>query len=536
MPNKILKKISSICFSSSKKGSIVTTLGVVSATVGLAVMVGSYVLNSQKLSKVVSSESSSLLLNNLVLTRVAQAISSTAILCNHTTEMCYWNEDNTGMALENFGFIKNSSSSAKGEPMTLEVEVCLPEFKSTGVDLKSCENKVAKAELRIKNIEELIGQASEGTAGILSGKLDQTKSSSSSSTAKTLPALLEGSLGADGVDQDVYGILIKVSSTYVDFSQQQRNAEISGIVRRPRFLTRIETSDGFCAPTCQVSSLGDSESDSSFKKSDEITTDSGEKFALLEGNVPKSQSFCLGNVRVINNESAGYSFLKPASITADGHGVGTVGTLSDGKAALSAFNSTKAVIPLRVYNDGPGYLYNFAIQRDFEKADDYNFAPGEGDVPSEVFLDTFTGKDKMGVGPGLSSKEIYDSGLKCFDEKITNITTKRNNVTIELEAKHVYADVGNHHYDGGAYWKTEYTPYEYEGSVTTTTSITPSPSNSKSSGKVTYRFHKVEPANALSLDSATEDATGTKTTEEKLQTDTYVRYATPIILHNTGMN
>ena len=359
MLKKLLKNRNFVVYNSlnSRKGSIVTTLGIASAALGLAIAVGSLVLNSQKMAKLVSNESSSLLLNNLGLTRVAQAISSTAVLCSHTTELCFWNEDNKNIALENFGFSNYSASSAKGEPMKLDVEVCIPEFKSTGVNLTSCTKKTAKVEIRIKNIDDLMSLAASSgdSVGVLSGTLDTQ---------------------GNTVDNDRYGILIKVSSTYLDFSQEEKIADTTGIVRRPRFLTRIETSDGFCAPTCQVSSLGDSESDTSFKKSNVITTDSGEQFALLEGNVPKPQSFCLGGVRVINNESAGYSFLKPASIEADGTGVGKVGTYSDGKAALSAFNSTKAINPLRVYNDGPVYLYNFSLKRTFEKNKNYSFAPG----------------------------------------------------------------------------------------------------------------------------------------------------------------
>jgi hypothetical protein len=473
----------------SKKGSLVTTLGIATATLGLALAVGSYVLSSQKIAKVVSSEGASLLLNNLVLTRVAQAISSTAILCSDTTELCYWNKLSTNIAPENFRFLNVEDSSSKGEPMKFDVEVCLPTVKSTGIELTNCENKIAKAELRIKNVNELLSTDPNASVGVLSGSLD--------------------SVGAVQ-DTDVYGILIKVTSSYLNFDQNEKLAEITGIVRRPRFLVRLETEDAFCAPTCQVSSLGDSELDSSFTGG-----------ALKQGNVPKSQSFCLGNVRMINNQSEAYTFnSKDTKVT----------------SALSAFNSTKAVVPVTVWNDGPGYLYNYSLKRSFAPNPSYSYAPGEGKPSNEIFYQSFGDKEVVGVAPGKSSATRQDDGLRCFDEKITNTTVKKSYITIELEAKHVYANVHNHHYDGGAYWKTEYTSYDLRSSVTTIDSITPSPSNPKPSGTVTYSFAAVEPSNALSLGTADEDLAGTKTTTAQTQADTYVRYATPIILHNTGMN
>jgi hypothetical protein len=486
---RALKRLSVFNCFKSRKGSLVTTLGIATATLGLALAVGSYVLNTQKVAKVVSSEGGSLLLNNLVLTRVAQAISSTAILCSDTTELCYWNKAASNTAPENFRFLNVEDSASKGEPMKFDVEVCLPNITSSGVELTNCANKIAKAELRIKDIKELLSLDPNASVGVLSGSLDNV-----------------GTVQ----DKDIFGILIKVSSTYLNFDQSQKVAEITGIVRRPRFLVRLETEDSFCAPTCQVSSLGDSESDSSFTGG-----------ALKEGNVPKSQSFCFGNQRMINNQSQAYTF--NSKDTKD-------------TSALSVFNSTKAVVPVTVWNDGPGYLYNYSLKRSFSPNPLYSYAPGEGLASTSVFFESFGSKEAVGVGPGQSSVTRNDDGLRCFDEKITNTTVKKSYVTIELEAKHVYANVRNHHYDGGAYWKTEYTPFELRSSVTTVDSITPSPSNPKPSGTVTYSFAAVEPSNALSLGVADEDLAGTKTTTEQTQADTYVRYATPIILHNTGMN
>ncbi|MEI7441086.1 MAG: hypothetical protein WCK43_05570, partial [bacterium] len=296
---------------------------------------------------------------------------------------------------------------------------------------------------------------------------------------------------------------------YLGFDSSGKIAQSTGVVRRPRFLLRIETGDSFCAPTCQVSSLGDSELESSFVGQ-----------STKEGNVPKSQSFCVGSVRVLNNESDAFKIdVKDTKNT----------------SGLSVYNSTKASIPVTIWNDGPGYLYNYSLKKSFKPNPDYSYAPGEGISATEIFYQTFDSNEKLGVGPGKSSQTIYDEGLRCFDEKITSIKAA-SDVMSKLQAKYMSVDTHNHLYDGGGYWKTEYTPIEYKDSVLMVDSITASSSNPKSSGTVTYSFSQVESPNALYLSTMDEDLAGTKTTTVKTRTDTYLTYETPIVLYNTGMN
>lgn len=467
----------------SEKGSIIATLGITTAILGISLAVGTYVLNSQKLQKMVSSENAGRLLNNLVLTRVAQAISSTAVLCNNVTQLCYWNKATDGIAPENFRFSSIVPSPSAGEPMKFDVEVCLPEFTVAGPNLTDCQEKLAQVEVRIKDISELLGtDSATNQVGVISGNNSRDS--------------------AD--DKDSYGLLITVASKYKDFNQEDKVLTSTAVVRRPRLLLRLETDDAFCSPTCQVSVLSDG-----------------------ENSITKSQDFCFGRTKIVNNNSAAYTFNSSSG---------------SNTSALSAFNSTNATIGYRIINDGPGYLYGYKIQRSFKPNPQFQFAPGESMPPVTQVFSSFDEKDKseLEIGPG-GTKTYNDQGLKCYDEKITNTTVieKFNTITNTTRMNDTEAlghTLHNHAFDGGAVWSRSFTPFELQSSVTVIDNITASPSNPKPSGFVTYSYTQVEPSNALSLGVAIENSTGTSTTTQQTQTNSFTREENVLVLVNTGMN
>lgn len=487
-----LKPLKSKKFNKNNKGSIVATLGITTAVVGISIALGGYVLNSQKLAKVVSSESESRLLNNLVLTRVAQAVASTAVLCNDATGFCYWNTKAQDMSPENFGF-SDLDTKKKSDVLTFQAEICIPDFTVTGVKLTDCEDKVAKVEIRIKDVSELTASQSVAGAkqeGIISG--DQAES-----------------------DQDNFGILMTVSSTYKDFNQEDKVLVSTGMVKRPRFLLRISTEAAFCQPTCQVATLSDG-----------------------ENLISKPQNFCMGRVKILNNKSEAFNFNSTATMNTK---------------ALSEFDNTKAKITFTVHNDGPGYLYDYSVVRDFIKNPLFTFSPNEVMPPSGVpVISTFDLKydssddvfDRNKFELTANDKlQLVDEGMKCFDEKIENRKIVEDVTTIVNEVNMNDVDLfgeGNtlrsmglpngHRVEGDPFDKT----FNYSTEVIN--SITASSSNPKPSGDVSYRYQFVAPRNALSLGTAKQNVTATSTTTDVTQTDHYTQYQEVIILQNTGQN
>ena len=493
---------------------MVAVLGITTAVVGLSIAIGQYVLSGRKAAQVVANETNARLLNELVVTRVGQAIASTAILCSEVTRTCYWNKLTT-MKASDFRFSSVSETSTANDPMTFSVEVCIPTFSATGVDLVNCSDKVANAEIRFIDLKTL--QDTQQISG--ANKLAQS-------------------------DTDHFGVAVTVASTYINMSQAKQALVSTSVVRRPRPYLRIDTGESYCSPTCQVSVLSD-----------------GPDGANDRHVLDKSQDFCLGLAKIVNNSSA-----------------------ANTGNALALFDSTKATIKYKVYNDGPGYVYRYSIDRTFTPG--ANFVANGMPTSSQnepVFPKPNTKDDELLEIEAGGSRELSDSGMKCYDQQktitnqvtIDNITTlMKENTTREvvnttmndvdllgktlrdMNQEGTLAENAHHWDDPGAVWETTdtttlastttSTALTSSSSVTTVDSIIASPSNPTPAGVANYNFKTVEPSNALSLIGGDGNVTSTLTTTNQTQTTTnnylqtitneYVNTINQVILVNTGMN
>lgn len=253
-------------------------------------------------------------------------------------------------------------------------------------------------------------------------------------------------------DKDQFAALVSVETQLLN--NPGKKLALTAVIRRPRPLVRIEATSGVCKPTCYVSSTQSS--------TDPLGT--------------KTQDFCYGRIKVTNNAAGN--------------------------------TTTKANVKYTVFNDGPGYLYRFQINREYVPATS-NFKGYNPAIPKTSIYDSdnderISGRNgnRLGLAPG-ESITIDDSGIPCSDDQTTQVVVSQV----------VYADVHNHAYDGGGVWSVSASTRQLS-------------TNSRPSGTAKYAFDKVEPDNALLLDgsASTVPATQTLTTLSE------------VILVNTGMN
>jgi len=201
----------------SAQGNIAFTMLASAVALGVALAAGRYVTMGTGARQAAASEAAARLINDMVTARIAQAISSTAILC--ANGKCYWNESLDDISPDTFGV---SSVNHDGDLMKLSMNACLPTFTNNEVSLENCTRGEARAELRFMDIQ----------------KLQEAK-------------VISGARAAD--DTDNFGIVATVKSDYVGGGGETREFGSSAVIRRPRPFVRIETKEAVCSPTCQVS-------------------------------------------------------------------------------------------------------------------------------------------------------------------------------------------------------------------------------------------------------------------------------------------
>jgi len=248
-------------------------------------------------------------------------------------------------------------------------------------------------------------------------------------------------------DDDAYAVLTTVTTNYVSGAQSQTKPfTLSAIVRRPRPFIRIDANAATCKTTC----------------------------ALSDGQ--KAQDFCFGTEKVVNNLS--------------------------GSTATTTAAST-----IQVWNDGPGYLYAFQINRSYTPNPSFTTNVPIAAIPDALIYDSSTDPNmngsipgKIGLAPG-TSMTIPDNTLPCYDEQVMNPVVTN-----------ILADIYGHIHTG-------ISTTLYVGSSTTQ-----SPTNSTPSGMANYSFKTAEPANTLAVQNDGSTVAATKTT------------TTIVEVHYEGMN
>ncbi len=186
--------------------------------IGLVVAISKYSQMAGGKRQAVINENSSRLINEIVISRVGQALASTAILCSEMKKQCYWNEQLPDTKPTDFQF---TSVKEKGTSLLLGVETCLPSFTQT-VTFDNCKKVSSDVEIRFTGIEGL------KQAKLITGEQSST-------------------------DQDSYAALVSVSTGFLEASGQTRDFTSSSVIRRPRPYLRVEPTAGACKPTCALS-------------------------------------------------------------------------------------------------------------------------------------------------------------------------------------------------------------------------------------------------------------------------------------------
>jgi hypothetical protein len=292
--------------------------------------------------------------------------------------------------------IKSAESGQNGK-LLLKMEICVPGFRaapakgsSSGtasaqapVDLQSCERGAALAEMSLMDIREMEAQR-----------------------------LFTGVRKAE--DQDDFGILARVESSYVDGTSTKQLSSLA-VVRRPRPMVRIETKEAVCSPTCQVSVSS------------------------------RSQHFCLSTPRIVNK---GASSMAKVSFVVH----------NDGPGHLYRFKINRSFVPNPAFN-----------------AQQASVAPVEvvnSENPAFPDINGLSVADSVGIPPG-GSKEFFDESLPCYDDAVF-VREVFHHTTSSIS--HVHANVRNHAFDGGALWSQSVSRSQTSSTAVRPSSASPRPS------------------------------------------------------------
>lgn len=199
-----------------QRGGLPLLLGIATAsltTVMLAMSMSGGVIVSGKALK---SERSARLAAEVILVRLGQAVSATAILCQQKTVKCWWNPK---MESKEFGFSKVKVEKGM---MYIEANLCLPNPNS--LDPSDCEKVEMSADIRFGDVRTLASD------GIMSGIRNS----------------------GDGDDM---GIAVTATIPYREMmaggSLEEKAFRRAAVVRRPRAFLKIETTPGFCTAGCR---------------------------------------------------------------------------------------------------------------------------------------------------------------------------------------------------------------------------------------------------------------------------------------------
>jgi hypothetical protein len=180
--------------------------------------VAAYVLKGSEEKLVRMSQADAKFLNELVFSRVGQAVAATALLCDERNMKCKWNSDpRLNLVSKNFGF---SDLREEGNTLKFDAASCLPADPEKA-DFSQCVEKESTVSLRIQSLEQMKDLQIFNWSGTS--------------------------------DTDVYGILISIETAYESSdSNNNENFVSNAIIRRPRFFAYIEPGSGECLPTCHV--------------------------------------------------------------------------------------------------------------------------------------------------------------------------------------------------------------------------------------------------------------------------------------------
>ncbi|MBP7844844.1 MAG: hypothetical protein KA116_08510 [Proteobacteria bacterium] len=193
------------------------------AGVGFLIMAATavYVMNSSKEKSVRMSQSDARFINDVVFSRVGQAVAATAIICDEADGMCKWNPGNSTLKFDakDFGF-KNVKEDSSSKTLSFTITSCLPGDPEKA-DFAACIEKNSEVKLQLSDLNKL----------------------------KDLKVLNWSNTD----DKDFYGILISVDTEYnsVDTDKDEKFVS-NAVIRRPRYFALIEAGQGECSPTCHV--------------------------------------------------------------------------------------------------------------------------------------------------------------------------------------------------------------------------------------------------------------------------------------------
>jgi hypothetical protein len=219
---------------------------------------------------------------------------------------------------------------------------------------------------------------------------------------------------------DHWAVLVSVSTPYqtLDKSEDKTEFVSTAVIRRPRSIVMFEPGRAECTPTCHVPS--------------------GET---------RLDAMCYGKIEV--------------------------------EQGVTNFASIEG---MKVRNDGPGYLYQLAVNRDFENnpgLSNPSSTAGFTMEPEKVF--SFADNDgKGGLAPGLEVP-VTDAKMPCRHELIIHNTSSM------VEAG-------------------------FDGSSTSVSESYTGVNNSRPSGTAQYTLSDVLPANSLRLDESGQAVPSTQTT------------------------
>ncbi len=168
--------------------------------------------------------------NELVFSRVGQALSNNAVLCREADMSCRWNSDDSRLDHQPKQYGLKSLSSSSDKSFRFESENCLP--IEDAMDVSNCKTFKAEGEIRIASIQELIDN-----------KLIQDTRWTSAQGGSTSTSM---------DDTDHYGAVITVKSKYMTAGGKVQDFVTTGFIRRPRSVVKIFEGKALCEETCHV--------------------------------------------------------------------------------------------------------------------------------------------------------------------------------------------------------------------------------------------------------------------------------------------
>ncbi len=208
----------------NKKGQAMLGAGAL-AGVGFLIMAATavYVMNSSKEKSVRMSQADARFINDMVFSRVGQAVAASAIICDEADGLCKWNDDpRLKFEAKNFGF-KDLKIDNSSKTLSFIISSCLPSDPEKA-DFSTCVEKESEVKFQLSDLNKL----------------------------KDLK-ILNWSADPNNTDKDYYGILISVNTSYNSVDTNKDESFVSNaVIRRPRFFLHIESGVGECLPTCHV--------------------------------------------------------------------------------------------------------------------------------------------------------------------------------------------------------------------------------------------------------------------------------------------